>query len=48
VPHSMSEFADEIIDEEQDTSDFDDTSEYDDPDLPEIRVRKQRWKSKKS
>ena len=30
----MSEYADEIIDEERDWSDFDDTNEYDDLDLP--------------
>ena len=30
----MLDYADEIIDEEQERSDFEDTSEYDDLDLP--------------
>jgi hypothetical protein len=48
-PHSMSEYDDEILDEEQDLSDLDDTSEYDDLDLPiELRRRENRWKSKRS
>jgi hypothetical protein len=32
--HSMSEYDDEVLDEEQDCGDLDDTSEYDDLDLP--------------
>jgi hypothetical protein len=45
----VSEYDDEILDEEQDLSDFDDTSEYDDLDLPiELRRREHRWKSKRS
>jgi hypothetical protein len=44
----MSEYDDEIVDEEQDWSDFDDTGEYDDLDLIESRRRGQRWKSKRS
>ena len=44
----MSEYDDEILDEEQDRSDFDDTSEYDDLDLPEFSRREHRWKSKRS
>jgi hypothetical protein len=48
VSRSMSEYADEIEDEELDWSDFEDASEYDDLDLPEIGRRRQRWKSKRS
>jgi hypothetical protein len=43
----MSEYDDEIVDEDQDWSDFD-TGEYDDLDLIEFRRRGQRWKSKRS
>ena len=48
MTRSMSEYADEIEDEELDSSDFEDTSEYDDLDLPEVGRRRQRWKSKRS
>jgi hypothetical protein len=44
----MSEYADEIAYEKQDWTDSDDASEYDDPDLAEIRRRKHVWKSRKS
>ena len=44
----MLDYADEIIDEEQERSDFEDTSEYNDLDLPMDRGRRHRWKSKKS
>ncbi|GEM_PF-2667266 len=44
----MSECADEIVDEEQNWSDFDEASEYDDLDVPEMRWRKRTWKAKKS
>jgi hypothetical protein len=47
MPHSMSEYDDEIVDEEQDWGDLDDASEYDDLDLPEIGWRRHRWKLKR-
>jgi hypothetical protein len=44
----MLDYADEIIDEEQERSDFEGASGYDDLDLPRDRGRRHRWKSKKS
>jgi hypothetical protein len=45
----MSEYDDEIVDEEQDWGDLDDTSEYDDLGLTiEVGWRRHRWRSKRS